>query len=95
MKCKVPCCQHHLLTHTYPVPTPAPKPAGERALAQELRGIGLTQSEIPEWKKAAMGKAISYGMQVCACVLRSMQDRGVCIGWCMSDSRRSGGKAIN
>ncbi|PNW79554.1 hypothetical protein CHLRE_08g358563v5 [Chlamydomonas reinhardtii] len=35
----------------------------ERALAQELRGIGLTQSDIPEWKKAAMGKAISYGMQ--------------------------------
>ncbi|KAG2430993.1 hypothetical protein HYH02_013525 [Chlamydomonas schloesseri] len=35
----------------------------ERALAQELRGIGLTQSDIPEWKKAAMGKAISYGIQ--------------------------------
>ncbi|EFJ49720.1 hypothetical protein VOLCADRAFT_104170 [Volvox carteri f. nagariensis] len=35
----------------------------ERALAQELRGIGLTQSEVPEWKKAAMGKAISYGIQ--------------------------------
>ncbi|GLC45966.1 hypothetical protein PLESTB_001624100 [Pleodorina starrii] len=35
----------------------------ERALAQELRGIGLTQNEIPEWKKAAMGQAISYGVQ--------------------------------
>ena len=27
--------------------------AGERALAQELRGIGLGAQEMPEWKKQA------------------------------------------
>ncbi|MEW5307724.1 MAG: hypothetical protein WDW36_010101 [Sanguina aurantia] len=35
----------------------------ERALAQELRGIGLTENEVPEWKQRAMGKAVSYGVR--------------------------------
>ena len=30
--------------------------AGERHLAQELRGVGLTGYEQPEWKTAALGK---------------------------------------
>lgn len=36
---------------------------GERALAQELRGIGLIENEVPEWKQRAMGKAVSYGVR--------------------------------
>ncbi|GAX74379.1 hypothetical protein CEUSTIGMA_g1827.t1 [Chlamydomonas eustigma] len=35
----------------------------ERALAQELRGIGLVAYEVPEWKSKAMGKAVTYGMR--------------------------------
>ncbi|KAF5836009.1 P-loop containing nucleoside triphosphate hydrolase protein [Dunaliella salina] len=36
---------------------------GERALAQELRGIGLVAYEVPEWKTKAMGKAVTYGIR--------------------------------
>mmetsp|Transcript_12824 Transcript_12824/g.38739 ORF Transcript_12824/g.38739 Transcript_12824/m.38739 type:complete len:1220 (-) Transcript_12824:544-4203(-) len=36
--------------------------AGERHLAQELRGVGLAGFEQPEWKTAALGKAPTYGI---------------------------------
>ena len=36
--------------------------ASERALAQELRGIGLGAVEVPEWKQAALGKAPTFGI---------------------------------
>ncbi len=36
--------------------------AGERHLAQELRGVGMTGYEQPEWKTAALGKAPTYGI---------------------------------
>ncbi|KAK9907427.1 hypothetical protein WJX75_003407 [Coccomyxa subellipsoidea] len=35
--------------------------AGERHLAQELRGIGLGGYEVPEWKTKALGKAPTFG----------------------------------
>lgn len=35
----------------------------ERALAQELKGIGLMAYEAPEWKTKAMGKAVTYGIK--------------------------------
>eukprot|EP00890_Picochlorum_soloecismus_P002612 jgi/Picsp_1/3351/NSC_06189-R1_probable pre-mrna-splicing factor atp-dependent rna helicase-like len=35
----------------------------ERAFAQELKGVGLTAIEVPEWKKAALGKAPTFGIQ--------------------------------
>uniref|UniRef100_A0A7R9YV67 RNA helicase n=1 Tax=Chlamydomonas euryale TaxID=1486919 RepID=A0A7R9YV67_9CHLO len=35
----------------------------ERALAGELRGVGLLAYEVPEWKTKAMGKAVTYGMK--------------------------------
>ncbi|KAL6200760.1 hypothetical protein ACLB2K_030541 [Fragaria x ananassa] len=34
---------------------------GERHLAQEIRGVGLSAHDVPEWKKEAYGKAISFG----------------------------------
>ncbi|KAB9105013.1 hypothetical protein FH972_026973 [Carpinus fangiana] len=34
---------------------------GERHLAQELRGVGLSAYDIPEWKKNAYGESISFG----------------------------------
>lgn len=37
--------------------------ASERALAQELRGVGLGAAEVPEWKKAALGKAPTFGLR--------------------------------
>ncbi|KAK9837133.1 hypothetical protein WJX81_005309 [Elliptochloris bilobata] len=37
--------------------------AGERHLAQELRGIGLGGYEVPEWKTKALGKAPTFGMR--------------------------------
>lgn len=37
--------------------------ASERALAQELRGVGLGAMEMPEWKKAALGKAPTFGIR--------------------------------
>eukprot|EP00884_Botryococcus_braunii_P019060 jgi/Botrbrau1/5838/Bobra.0366s0019.1 len=37
--------------------------AGERHLAQELRGIGLGSFEMPEWKKQALGKAPTFGIR--------------------------------
>ncbi|KFM27366.1 putative pre-mRNA-splicing factor ATP-dependent RNA helicase [Auxenochlorella protothecoides] len=37
--------------------------AGERALAAELRGIGLGTSEVPEWKQSALGKAPTFGIR--------------------------------
>ncbi|KAK2080151.1 hypothetical protein QBZ16_000004 [Prototheca wickerhamii] len=36
---------------------------GERALAAELRGIGLGATEEPEWKRAALGKAPTFGIR--------------------------------
>ena len=35
--------------------------AGDRRLAQELRGTGLQGVEVPEWKAKALGKAPTYG----------------------------------
>eukprot|EP00917_Polyrhabdina_sp_WS-2016_P013787 GHVP01030160.1.p1 GENE.GHVP01030160.1~~GHVP01030160.1.p1 ORF type:complete len:1142 (-),score=242.96 GHVP01030160.1:1960-5385(-) len=41
-----------------------PKPdMGERTLAQTLRGVGHTSYEMPEWKKVAIGKSLSYGQR--------------------------------
>lgn len=36
---------------------------GDRHLAQELRGVGLSAQEMPEWKKAAYGKAPTFGQR--------------------------------
>ena len=36
---------------------------GERHLAQELRSVGLSTYEMPEWKKEAYGKTISFGQR--------------------------------
>ena len=36
--------------------------AGERHLAQELRGVGLGTYEMPDWKNAALGKAPTFGI---------------------------------
>ncbi|KAI3436603.1 hypothetical protein D9Q98_006020 [Chlorella vulgaris] len=37
--------------------------ASERALAQELRGIGMGVQEVPEWKQQALGKAPTFGIR--------------------------------
>lgn len=37
--------------------------AGERHLAQELRGVGLGGYEMPEWKVEAFGKAPTFGQK--------------------------------
>ena len=37
--------------------------AGERHLAQELRGVGLAGYEMPEWKVEAFGKAPTFGQK--------------------------------
>lgn len=37
--------------------------ASERALAQELKGVGLGAAQMPEWKKAALGKAPTFGIR--------------------------------
>ena len=37
--------------------------ASERALAQELRGVGLGAQDMPEWKQAALGKAPTFGIR--------------------------------
>ncbi|PQM34083.1 hypothetical protein Pyn_38041 [Prunus yedoensis var. nudiflora] len=36
---------------------------GERHLAQELRRVGLSAYDMPEWKKDAFGKTISFGQR--------------------------------
>ncbi|CAO2841533.1 unnamed protein product [Amaranthus hypochondriacus] len=36
---------------------------GERHLAQELRGVGLSAYDMPEWKKEAYGKALTFGQK--------------------------------
>ncbi|BFG17686.1 hypothetical protein CerSpe_039600 [Prunus speciosa] len=41
---------------------PMPK-TGERNLAQELRGVGLSAYDMPEWKNDAFGKTISFGQR--------------------------------
>eukprot|EP00271_Cylindrocystis_brebissonii_P004980 TRINITY_DN16937_c0_g1_i1.p1 TRINITY_DN16937_c0_g1~~TRINITY_DN16937_c0_g1_i1.p1 ORF type:complete len:1286 (+),score=225.88 TRINITY_DN16937_c0_g1_i1:549-3860(+) len=37
--------------------------SGERHLAQELRGVGLSAYDVPEWKKDAFGKAPTFGQR--------------------------------
>jgi ATP-dependent RNA helicase DHX8/PRP22 len=37
--------------------------ASERVLASELRGVGLGVVDVPEWKKAALGKAPTFGIR--------------------------------
>ena len=37
--------------------------ASERALASELRGIGLGATDVPEWKQQALGKAPTFGIR--------------------------------
>ncbi|KAK9725476.1 hypothetical protein RND81_05G146300 [Saponaria officinalis] len=34
---------------------------GDRRLAHELRGVGLSPNAVPEWKKEAYGKTLSFG----------------------------------
>jgi ATP-dependent RNA helicase DHX8/PRP22 len=36
---------------------------GERHLAQELRGVDLPAYDVPEWKKEAYGKALTFGQR--------------------------------
>lgn len=36
---------------------------GERHLAQELRGVGLSAYDMPEWKKDAYGQSLSFGQR--------------------------------
>lgn len=36
---------------------------GERHLAQELRGVGLSAYDMPEWKKDAYGKDLTFGQR--------------------------------
>ncbi|KAL8137387.1 hypothetical protein V2J09_003388 [Rumex salicifolius] len=36
---------------------------GERHLAQELRGVGLSAYDMPEWKKESYGKALTFGQK--------------------------------
>ncbi|XVF73182.1 hypothetical protein PTKIN_Ptkin12aG0180500 [Pterospermum kingtungense] len=36
---------------------------GERHLAQELRGVGMSAYDMPEWKKDAFGKALTFGQR--------------------------------
>ncbi|XP_024531456.1 probable pre-mRNA-splicing factor ATP-dependent RNA helicase DEAH5 [Selaginella moellendorffii] len=36
---------------------------GERRLAQELRGVGLSAYDMPDWKKNALGKAPTFGQR--------------------------------
>ncbi|KNA05186.1 hypothetical protein SOVF_192680 [Spinacia oleracea] len=36
---------------------------GERHLAQELRGVGLSAYDMPEWKKEAIGKTVGFGQK--------------------------------
>ncbi|KAK1269634.1 putative pre-mRNA-splicing factor ATP-dependent RNA helicase [Acorus gramineus] len=36
---------------------------GERHLAQELRGVGLSAYDMPEWKKDAFGKTMTFGQR--------------------------------
>ncbi|KAI3901890.1 hypothetical protein MKW92_024075, partial [Papaver armeniacum] len=36
---------------------------GERHLAQELRGVGFSAYDMPEWKKDAYGKALAFGQR--------------------------------
>ncbi|CAA7022961.1 unnamed protein product [Microthlaspi erraticum] len=36
---------------------------GERHLAQELRGVGLSAYDMPEWKKDAFGKTPTFGQR--------------------------------
>lgn len=37
--------------------------SGERHLAQELRGVGLSAYDMPEWKKDSYGKALTFGQR--------------------------------
>eukprot|EP01156_Anaeramoeba_ignava_P018780 Anaeramoba_ignava/a92940_108.p1 GENE.a92940_108~~a92940_108.p1 ORF type:complete len:795 (-),score=220.25 a92940_108:34-2418(-) len=34
---------------------------GERHLALDLRGLGMAQEDLPEWKKSTFGKTVAYG----------------------------------
>ncbi|OMO92552.1 hypothetical protein COLO4_17488 [Corchorus olitorius] len=36
---------------------------GERHLAQELRGVGLSAYDMPEWKKESFAKALTFGQR--------------------------------
>ncbi|GKA25971.1 probable pre-mRNA-splicing factor ATP-dependent RNA helicase DEAH5 [Tanacetum coccineum] len=36
---------------------------GERHLAQELRGVGLSAYDMPEWRKDSIGKALTFGQR--------------------------------
>mmetsp|Transcript_16963 Transcript_16963/g.59326 ORF Transcript_16963/g.59326 Transcript_16963/m.59326 type:complete len:1166 (+) Transcript_16963:153-3650(+) len=41
-----------------------PRPeAGERTIAQALRGLGQSSYELPEWKKLYIGKSVSFGQK--------------------------------
>ncbi|XWS17963.1 hypothetical protein CRYUN_Cryun32bG0001300 [Craigia yunnanensis] len=48
------------LNHPWEDPMPE---TGERHLAQELRGVGLSAYDMPEWKKDAFGKALTFGQR--------------------------------
>lgn len=46
---------------------------GERQLAQEFRGVGLSANGMPEWKKDAFGKTPFFGQR--RSKLSSIQDQ--------------------
>lgn len=62
--------QHQQRTVLESIPKDLSKPwqdpmasGSDRALAQELQGVGLRPHEMPEWKKASLGKAPTFGIQ--------------------------------
>ncbi len=48
-----------------PCTCPVPADASERALAQELRGIGVGVQEVPEWKQQVGGWLLGGGVAGC------------------------------
>lgn len=47
--------------------------AGERHLAYELRGVGLSAYDMPEWKKQAYDKALTFGQRSKLSILEQRQ----------------------
>ncbi|KAJ1693813.1 hypothetical protein LUZ63_010511 [Rhynchospora breviuscula] len=51
---------------------------GERHLAQELRGVGLSAYDMPEWKKDAYGKALTFGQRSKLSIQEQRQSLPIC-----------------
>ncbi|KAL4307942.1 hypothetical protein AHAS_Ahas16G0328700 [Arachis hypogaea] len=50
--------------------------SGERHLAQELTGVGLSAYDMPEWKKDAYGKTITFGQRSKLSIQEQRQSSG-------------------